>query len=49
MISKDPSRLISGAVLILAGLGQVTHTVTFSLPLTLVIAGILFIMEALHW
>lgn len=48
-ISKDPSRLISGVILILAGLGQLSHTVTFSMPMTLVVAGILFIMEALSW
>lgn len=48
-LSKDPGRLASGVVLILCGLGQVGHVVQFSLTATLIVAGILFIMEALRW
>jgi hypothetical protein len=48
-LAKDPGRLASGVVLIICGIGQLTHAFTFNLPLTLVVAGGLFIMEALRW
>ena len=48
-LSRDPGRLASGVVLILCGLGQVGHVVQFNLMMTLIIAGVLFIMEALRW
>ncbi len=48
-ISRDPGRLASGVVLIICGIGQLTHAFQFSLPLTLVVAGALFIMEGLRW
>ena len=48
-LSRDPGRLASGVVLILCGLGQLSHVVAFSLTATLIVAGVLFIMEALNW
>jgi len=49
MISKDPSRLASGIVLILVGAAQAFHVATINSEWTLVVAGALFIMEALRW
>jgi len=48
-ISKNPGQIASGIVLILVGLAQATHSVTIDLKWTLVVAGALFIMEALNW
>jgi hypothetical protein len=48
-ISKDPSRLISGIVLILVGAAQAFRAWPIDANWTLVVAGALFIMEALRW
>lgn len=48
-VSKDPGRLISGILLALCGIGQITGTVKFELGWTLAVAGFLFIMEAANW
>jgi hypothetical protein len=49
LITRDPSRLVSGVVLILVGAGQAFHVVSINTEWTLVVAGALFIMEALRW
>jgi hypothetical protein len=46
---RSTDRLLSGVVLILCGIGQITHVVTFNMLVVLIIAGLMFIIEALRW
>jgi hypothetical protein len=48
-LMRSTDRLISAAVLILCGLGQIFHVITFTPMVVLIVAGLMFIIEALRW